>query len=325
MHSASNGRRHLILAGAALAAQPSLFAQSAGYPSRPIRLVVPYPPGGGNDDVARILGDQLSRQVGQPVVIDNRAGGSGTIAHTFVARAEPDGYTLLIDSSNIVMNPWLMRNVPVDVKELTPITLAVKYSNMLLVHPSVPARTTEEFIRHARANPGTINFGTSGKGSPANIDLQIFMRRAGVNVVPIPYKGGGPATQALLANEVQALFMAITALPYIRAGTLRALATLGDKRSALLPDLPTMAEAALPGFTSETWMGFFAPPRTPAAITRLLQTELVKALAAPEVRNRLVEKNFEPVGSSAQEFGAVVTADLARYGAMFRELNIQPD
>ncbi|MGG5822115.1 Bug family tripartite tricarboxylate transporter substrate binding protein [Falsiroseomonas sp. HW251] len=318
-------RRSLVAAAAAtILARPSLAQE--GYPSRPIRLVVPYPPGGGNDDVARMLAEGVSRGLGHPVVVENRPGASGMLAGEFVSRSAPDGHTIMVDQSSLVMNPALFGRTPFDVqKDLAPITLAVTVGIIVVAHPSLPARNVAELIALAKAQPGRINYASPGNGTPQHIDMEVLKRAAGIDLVHVPYRGGAPATLALLANEAQLLLSGTSAVPHIQAGTMRALATAGLRRSSLLPDVPTVNESGLPGYESGVWIGFFAPARTPAPIIARLNAEFTRVLQGEEMRRRFTEKNMEVVASTPDAFAEVIDRDLGRYTAVIRELGIRPD
>jgi len=306
---------------------PDADAQTAAsYPTKPIRFVVPYPAGGGNDDVARILAPRLSESLGQTVVVENKPGAGGMIAGEYVSKAAPDGYTIMIDHSAIVMHPALYPSVSYDVKrDLAPVTLAVTLGNNFLVHPSVPARNVKELIALAKAQPGKLNYSSPGNGSPQHVSMEIFKRMAGVDIVHIPYKGGAPATTALLAGDVQMMLSGTTGLPHVKSGKLRAIATTGEKRSALLPEIPTVAESGVDGYTSITWLGIFVPGGTPAPIVARLNAEFVKALSHPEVRKQLADRNFDAVASTPEAFARTIDADLALYGKVIREAGIKAD
>ncbi|MGE0799844.1 MAG: Bug family tripartite tricarboxylate transporter substrate binding protein [Lautropia sp.] len=323
-------RTALVAAFAVLApllvAAPPAAAQDASFPSRPIRFVVPYPPGGGNDDVARMLSARVGEYLGQPVVVENKPGASGMIAGEFVSRSAPDGYTIMIDHSGIVMNPWLYRKVPFDVRnDLAPVTQLVTLSNYLLVHPSVLAKDTAELIAYAKANPGKLNYSSPGNGSPQHIDMELFKKMAGIDLVHVPYKGGAPATMAILSNEVQALFSGTTGIPHVRAGKLRALGNTGLKRSSALPEVPTIDESGLKGYSSVSWMGIFVPARTPEAIVARLNAAFVKALKAPDLISQLAAKNMDAVGSSPDVLRKAIADDMAKYGDVIKEFGIKAD
>lgn len=321
-------RRRLLAAAAVASSLPTRapYAQDAAFPSRPIRFVVPYPPGGGNDDVARLLAEPLGRGLGQPVVIDNRPGASGMLAGEYLARSAPDGYTIMIDHTGIVMNPSLFARTPFDLlKDLAPVIQLVRLTNFMVAHPSLPARNAADLIALAKAQPGKINYSSPGIGSPQHIDMEVFRKAAGIDIVHVPYRGGAPATTATLANEVQMMFSGTTALPHIRGGTLRALGTTGATRSPLAPDVPTIAEAGLPGYESYSWMGIFVPAGTPAPIIERLRAEFAKALGQPDLQARLQDRNMEAAPGSSEDFARTVADDLARYARILHELGIKAE
>lgn len=314
-----------VLAGVA-AALSSLAQAADDYPTKPIRFLVPYPPGGGNDVVARTLAQKISENIGQSVVIDNKPGGSGMVAGDILSKAPPDGYTIMIDHSAIVVNPAMYPNITYDVRQLTPITLAVTIDNLLLVHPSLPAQSVADVIRLAKSQPGKLNYASTGGGGPQHMAMEQLKSMAGVDIVHVPYKGGAPATQATIAGEVHMQFISVsTGLPHVKAGKLRALATAASRRNALLPDLPTIAESGLPGYENIAWLGIFAPPKTPPAIVQRLNAEFVKALNSREVRDRFALGGIEPVGSTPEAFAKVIHEEVARYAKIVREGNLKPD
>jgi tripartite-type tricarboxylate transporter receptor subunit TctC len=301
-------------------------AAADAYPTKPINFIVPYPPGGGNDDVARLLARKIEQSLGQPVIVENKAGASGMIAGAFVSRAVPDGYTVMIDHSGIVMNPALYPKVTYDVqRDLAPITLAVSQGNILLSNPSLPVRSVSELIALAKAQPGKLNYASPGNGTPQHIGMEMFNRMAGVDIVHIPYKGGAPATVALIAGEVQLLLSGTTGLPHVKTGKARALATTGTSRSGALPEVPTVNEAGLKGYVNTNWLGIFAPANTPAPVIARLNQEFVKALRAPDVQKLLAERNYDVVASTPQEFARVIEQGLREYGKLIRDANIKPD
>ena len=272
----------LCLAGAAFANE---------YPAKSIRLIVPAAPGGGADFLARIVGVKLSELVGQSVVVDNRAGASGTIAADGAAKAAGDGYTVLMgQSTSIVIAPQLYPKLPYDtLKDLKPVTLVAEVPNVMVVHPSVPASTVKELIALAKAKPDMLNFGSSGNGAPSHLAGEMFKSATGTRLVHVPYKGAGPAVNALLAGEIQVMFAPIVAvLPQVKAGRLRALGVTSAKRSAAAPDLPTLAEAGLTGYEISSWFGLFVPASTPNAVVDKLYKDTLRVLKSPDVLERLV-------------------------------------
>ena len=327
---ANNAR---VLAGCAIAAVAlalsfviPISARAQEYPGKPIRLVVPYSPGGANDTVARLLGQKMSESVGQTVVIDNKPGASGMIAGEFVAKSVPDGYTIMVDLSSMVMNPALYPKIAYDVRaDLAPITIAVNILHVFLVNPSVQARNVAEVIALAKAQDGKLNYASPGTGGPQHVSMEMLKRTAGVKIVHVPFKGGAPAMMAVMGNEVQmGLFAVSTSLPQIRAGKLRAVASLGDRRLKVLPDVPTMAEQGYEGF-STPWLGVFAPARTPQHILGRLHAEIIKALKSPDVREKLEQQGLEVVGSTSEAAAKLINEEYALYGKIIRESGIRAD
>jgi tripartite-type tricarboxylate transporter receptor subunit TctC len=291
-------------------------------------MIVPAAPGGGADYVARLVSIKLTENLGQAVVIDNRAGASGTIAAEITAKSAPDGYTLLMaQSTSVVIAPHIYQKLNYDtLKDFAPVTLVALVPNILVVHPSVPANSVKELIALAKAKPGQLNFPSSGSGAPSHLAGEMFKSMAGVNLVHVPYKGAGPAANALLAGEMQLMFAPIVAvLPQVKANRLRALAVTSAKRSPAAPDIPTIAEAALPGYDISSWFGIFAPARTPTAIVDTLYRETAQALKLPEIRARFASEGAEPVGSSPQEFAAYVRAEYAKYAKVVKDSGARVD
>ena len=306
----------------------ALSAQAADYPEKPIRLLVPAAPGGGADFVARILGVKLTEALGQTVVVENRAGASGTIAADNAAKSTADGYTLLMgQSTSVVIAPHLYKKLGYDtLRDLAPVTLVAQVPNILVVHPSVPARTVSEFIALARAQPELLNYGSSGTGAPSHLAGEMFKSATGVKMVHVPYKGAGLAVNGLIAGEIQVMFAPIVAvLPQVKAGRLRALAVTSATRSAAAPELPTLAESGLPGYEISSWFGLFAPANTPAPVIERLYRETAKALQSPDVRERFAREGAEPVGSSPADFTGYVRAEYAKYTRIVRDSGIKAD
>ena len=308
----------LALPGAAHAAQ-------SVYPTKPIRMIVAVPPGGPADTLARLVAPKLTEAFGQTVVIDNRAGANGIIAYETTARAAPDGYTFTAVATGVVINPSLYRDVPYDpLKDFAPITLGITVPNILVVHPSVSVNSVKDLVALAKAKPGTVTFASAGNGTSGHLALELFRLTAGIDVIHVPYKGGGPALAEVLAGQVQALFsIALAATPQIKAGRLRALAISSGKRSAVAPDLPTVAEAGFPGFEVVGWFGWIAPAATPRPIVNRLNAELVRALKLPDVRERLLSQSTEPVGNSPQEFAAFMKSEYAKWAKVIKAANIR--
>lgn len=308
------GRLPLLIATALATANAS--AQTPAFPTKAIRFVVPFPAGGPLDISARAIGQKLTEAWGQPVVIDNRPGAGGNIGAEFVAKAVPDGYTILMGAvSTHAINPWLYTKMPYDpIRDFVPVSLVTQVPNVLIVHPSVPAKTVKELIALARARPGQLNYASGSTGSAGHLAGELFNVMAGVKTVHIPYKGAPAAMIDLMAGQVSFMFDNLaSALPNIRADRVRALAVTTLARSPLLPALPTMSEAGLKGFDVSTWFGIFAPGDTSKAIADRLNAGIVAALKAPDVRERLAAMGAEPKPDTPEQFAAFVKAELAKY------------
>ena len=298
----------------------------AQYPAKPIHLIVPFPPGGGNDTVARAIAQQISPELGQPVVIDNRPGAGGSVGAELAAKAAPDGYTLFLAGvGSHVVNPNLHKKLGYDpLKDFAPITLIASAPSVLVVNPKVPAQNIAEFTAYARAHPGVLNYASNGNGSAAQLAAAMYESMAGVKMVHVPYKGIAPAMTDLMGGEVQLMFGTVVALvPHIQAGKLRALAVTGKKRSALLPEIPTLRESGVPEYEAGSWYGIEAPAGTPRPIIDQLNAAMVKALKQPEVARRLALDGAEVIGSTPEEFGAHIKAELERVGQVVRAAGIQ--
>jgi tripartite-type tricarboxylate transporter receptor subunit TctC len=294
------------------------------FPSKPVHIVTSEP-GGGNDFAARMIAQALSVSLGQQVIVDNRGGASGAIAGELVAKAPPDGYMLLLYGSNIWLLPFLRNNVPYDpLRDLAPITLAVRAPNILVVHPALPVKSAQELIALSRKRPGALNYGTGAIGSSSQIATELFKAMGKLNILQIPYKGNGIALNALIAGEVQLAFATPGSVAaHIKSGRLRALAVTSPQPSPLLPGLPTVASAGLPGYEATSIVGMFAPAKTPEAVIARLNQETVRVLNRAEVKERFLQSGVETVGSTPEEFGAVVRSEMARLGKVIREANIR--
>ena len=303
-------------------------AQATDYPAKPIRLVVPAAPGGGADFLARIVGVKLGELVGQSVVVENRAGASGTIAADGTAKSAGDGYTVLMgQSTSIVIAPQLYPKLPYDtLRDLKPVTLVAEVPNVMVVHPSVPANTVKELIALAKAKPEMLNFGSSGNGAPSHLAGEMFKSATGTRLVHVPYKGAGPAVNALIAGEIQVMFAPIVAvLPQVKAGRLRALGVTSAKRSAAAPDLPTLAETGLTGYEISSWFGLFVPASTPAAVVDKLFKETNRVLKSPDVIERFAKEGAEPVGSTPADFNNYVRTEFVKYNKVIKDNGIKAD
>ncbi|MGV3571512.1 MAG: tripartite tricarboxylate transporter substrate binding protein [Ramlibacter sp.] len=308
-----------LLAALAVVAGPA--AAQDRYPSRPIRLVVPYPPGGFTDILGRLIAEKLQAGLGQPVVVDNKGGGGSTIGSGLVANAPADGYTLLLVAPDLAINESLMAGrLAYDArKAFTPVIQAAWSPMVLVTHPSVPAKSVAELIALAKAKPGQINVGSGGNGTGAHLALELFRTRAGIDVVHVPYKGNGPATADLLGGQLHAMFLQYAvARPHIEAGKLRVLATPSGQRSNAMPDVPTIAESGLGGFDVQPWFGIVAPARTPAPIVDRLYGEIAKVMQQPDVRQKLAGLAAEPASVPPKEFGAFIDSEITRWAGVVK-------
>jgi len=315
--------RAVIVCAAAMLAVQAAHAQI--YPSRPVRLVVATSPGGGTDTLARILAAKLGERLGQQFVVDNRAGGSGIVGTELVARAAPDGHTLLMGFvSSLVLTPAMMPT-PYDAsKDLAPIGLVAEAQYMLVIHPSVPARSLKEFVAYVKANPGRVNVASAGHGTPVHLSAELFKLVAGLDMTSVPYKGGGPAAAAVLTGESQAIFGSISAtLPQIKAGKLIALGTTGLKRSQAAPQYPTFAEQGYPGFEVTSWYALMAPAGTPAAVVARLNDTVREILAMPDAREQMARQGLEPMGGSPAEAAAHLKRETATWRRVIKEAGIK--
>ncbi|MSQ70111.1 MAG: tripartite tricarboxylate transporter substrate binding protein [Betaproteobacteria bacterium] len=307
----------------------SALAQSGpqSYPLRAIRIVVPIPPGGGPDIAARVVGQKLAEAIGQPVIIENRAGSNGNIAGDIVAKAPPDGYTLLLGMDSLVaINPHLYAKMPFDpLKDLVPVATLVSNMFVMSVNPAVPVRSFQEFIQYARTATPALNYASGGNGSQHQLTMEMLKQRAGIDLVHVPYKGGSPATTATVAGEVAAMFAGTSTAPQIKSGKLRALAVTGARRSALFPDLPAIAEF-YPGFETTIWLGLFAPANTPEAALSRLRAEIATVLQMRDVKERLnAGGGLDPFPSSLEEFTALIRRDYAKYGKLVKDIGARVD
>jgi tripartite-type tricarboxylate transporter receptor subunit TctC len=318
-------RRHVLSAAAALAAAPrSAFAQA--YPQKPITLVVPWSPGGSTDILARIVAEQMRQSLGQPVIIENRTGASGNLGTGSVARAAPDGYTILFNTMSVhTMNQALFATMPFDgVKDFSPITLLAYVTNTMAVHPSVPANTVAEFIAYAKANPGKIAYASSGAGSTNHLCAALLEKMAGISMVHVPYRGGAPGIVDTVGGQTQLFFTAGTqSLEHVKAGKLKLLAVTEAKRSPFLPDVPTVGET-VPGYEMTVWYGAFGPLGMPKDIVARLNTEIARALAVPEVRQRMADIAVEVASSTPDELGERTRRDADKWSGIIKSMNLTP-
>jgi tripartite-type tricarboxylate transporter receptor subunit TctC len=303
------------------------FAAAQSYPGKPVRMLVPFPPGGGTDYTARLISQKLTEIWGQQVIVDNRPGASTTIASEIVAKAPADGYTLIMGSTNHTINPSLYPRIPYDtIKDFAPVTVAVTASYVLVVHPSLPAKTVKELIALARARPAEINYASSGSSGPQHIAGELFKLMAKVDMTHVPYKGGGPAVVALLGGHVQAQFSTpVSALPHVRTGKLRALGVTSLKRSDAIPDVPTISEVALPGYEAVTWWGILAPARTRHEIVNKIHADTVKVLQMPDTLEKLAREGVNPAGTTPEQFATMIQDEMVKMAKIVKAANMKID
>jgi tripartite-type tricarboxylate transporter receptor subunit TctC len=321
-HSASKTRVYALMTLATLGLDAG-NAVAQEYPNKPIRLVVPFAPGGGVDVLARLLAAKLPEFLGQPVVVEHRPGAGGNVGADTVAKAPPDGYTLLLTTSGHAASPALYRTLPFDAaKDFAPVTQVVASTLVLVANPGLPATSTKELIALAKQKPGGLNYGSSGPGAPLHLAMEMLKSAAGIDIVHIPYRGDAPLATAVIAGDVQVgIVPQATGLQHIKAGAVRALGVVTVKRSPALPDVPTIGET-VPGFDAGVWNGIFAPANTPPDIVARIQRDVAKALATAEVGDRIRAVGNEPVGSTPEAFAAVFKADLAKFAKVVKEAHI---
>ena len=317
-------RSRALLAALLLCAIPAL---AQDWPAKTVKVIVPFPPGGGTDTVARPLAARLSQMLGQQFVIDNRGGAGGTIGAAVAAKSAPDGYTVLLYSVHGAVAASAFRNLSYDLeRDLMPVTTVAIFPDVLVAANRVPAKTLPELLAYARANPGKINCGSAGNGTSRHLSCEMFNIQSGIKATHVPYKGTGPATTALLAGEIDYIFEALgSASAFIRAGTVRPIMVTSAKRSPSFPDIPTALESGLPGFEVTSWYGLWVPAGTPQAIVQRLQAAVAKAFEDPEMRELWFKLGAEPGGSSPEEFRDLVSRDVAKWGKVVREARITID
>jgi len=324
-------RKHLVRCAAAgawaiVAAIPA-FAQVENYPTKPIRWIVPFPPGGSSDLLARLLSPKLTAALGQQVIIDNRAGAAGTIGTVAVARSAPDGYTLLSNTLPFVANPALHSKPPYDVlREFEPVMLMVNQGSMIAVHPSVPAKNVRELIALAKSRPGQLNYGTAGPGSNPHIAGELFSMLTGTTMTPVHFKGGGPVIIAIMGGEVAFSYLAIAGTSqHIAAGRMRAIAVTGTKRAFSMPEIPTVAESGVPGFEFSAWHWILAPNGTPRAIVNALNAKLKDTLRLLDIVQRCRQEEFEIMASSPEELATLLASEVKKYTSLVKERSMRLD
>jgi tripartite-type tricarboxylate transporter receptor subunit TctC len=306
--------RRVLMCGVAAIHEPSVFA--ADYPTKPIRVIVPFAAGGGSDVVTRVVWQKVSESLGQPVIVENRVGAGGNIGTAFVASALPDGYTVVMGGVGpFTINQFLFGSMSYDpMRDFIPITQAVSVTNMLVVHPSVPVSTVGQLIEYAKKNPGKLAIATGGAGTPGHMAAGLFNSMTGANIPLVPYKGAAPAVNDLIGGQVNVSFEGLlSTLQYVKAGRLKALGVTTATRSSQLPEVPTIAEAGLPGYAVNNWYGYLVPAGTPRSIVERLHREIAKALQSPEVKEKLVSGGAEAVGNSPAEFAEIIQTDLRKW------------
>ena len=309
----------------AVAVTGATCAVAATYPEKPVRMVVPFPPGGGTDVVARAIALKLTEQWGQSVVVDNRPGAASMVGTEMLARAVPDGYTLGFVSMSHTINPSIYKKLPFDpIADFSPVVLAATAPNVLVVSPGVGAKSVAELVQIAKSRPGKLNFPSSGNGGVSHLSMEMFRYAAGIDIVHVPYRGAGPALTALLANETQ-LMMATTpvALPQMKAGRLIALATTGLKRSSLAPEIPTVAEAGYPGFEADTWYGMLAPAKVPPALVNQANAAVTKMLTQADFKERLAHEGAQPAGGTPAQFAAHIKSEIEKWAKIVRTAKVK--
>jgi tripartite-type tricarboxylate transporter receptor subunit TctC len=334
MHSSPSlnflSRRSLALASTAALlgfASAGAFAQGPAFPSKPITMVVPFPPGGPTDLVARVLAQKLGEQMGQSILVDNRGGANGNIGAQLVAKATADGYTILYNTSSITLSPALYKSVSYDVqKDFAPVALVAVVPLALVVHPSIPANNVKEFVAYAKAHPGKLSYGSAGNGNVTHLGAFQFVQSNGIEATHVPYKGSAPADVDLVGGQIQFMTDTVNSvMSFVRDKRMKMLAVTTAKRMTLFPDVPTLAESGMPGFEVGAWQGVMVPTGTPQAVVDKLNAEIVKALKSPDVRQRLALQGAEPLGSTPQEYGAYVKKELARWAGVVKATGVTLD
>jgi len=316
-----------VLAGLFALVSQIAFAQG-GYPSKPVRFIAPFPPGGATDTLCRLLAQKLSDGLGQPVTVDNRPGASGNIGHELAMKAPPDGYTLLLtNSSTLTTNPHLFKSLPFDpIADFMPVSLVATAGQVLVVHPSVPASSVAELVALAKARPGQLNFGSGGKGIQSHISGEMFKSMTGVNIVHVPYKGTVQAVADLVAGQVQLVFAdMVPAMPHIKSGRLRPLAVTIPERSPALPDVPTMIEAGVPGYSAALWWAVALPKGADSALVQRLNGELKRVIALPDLQERYASLGMNPAHSTPREVTELIRSDTRKFGPILKAAGVEPE
>ena len=318
-------RACLALAACGALVAPAVHAQA--YPAKPITMVVPFPPGGPTDMVARLLAQKMSEQMGQSVVVDNKPGANGNIGGLQVSRAAADGYTLLYNTSSITLSPALYKSMQYDVlRDLSPVALTAVVPLALVIHPAVPANNVQEFVAYAKAHPGKLSYGSAGNGNVTHLAAYQFVKAQGIDAMHVPYRGSAPADVDLAAGQIQFMTDTINSvMAFVKDRRMKLLAVTTGKRMSLFPDVPTLAETVMPGFEAGAWQGLMVPAGTPAAVVQRLNTEVNKALQNPELRDKLAVQGAEPLGSTVDEYGAYLRKELARWAGVVKATGVTLD
>jgi tripartite-type tricarboxylate transporter receptor subunit TctC len=329
------GARHELRDRVRAIAQVAVFAfavlmgQAAGqgYPSKPIKIVVPYPPGGFNDTLGRTLAAKFSEAWGQPTFVENKPGGNTLIGSDYVAKSAPDGYTLLVVAFPFAVTPSLIKDMPYDtLRDFAPVILAAQSPNLLVVNPQLPVKSVGELVALAKSQPGKLSYASTGNGSSNHISMELFKNMAGVDILHVPYKGSAPAVTDLIGGQVAVMFDNVpNVLPQVKAGRLRGLATSGTKRTPLAPDLPTVAESGVPGYEVMVWFGLVAPAGTPREIVQKLNAETLKILAMPDVRERFLAQGVEPVGGTPEQFGEHIRSQMSKWARVVKDAGVKAE
>lgn len=313
----------LLLALLGVCFSDGVFAEMKTYPQKPIRLIVPFTPGGGTDIISRYLAQKMTEGLRQQVVVDNRGGAGGTIGTEIAVRANPDGYTVIMVSASYTVSPALYKLRYDPVNDISPISLVGTSPSVVAVHPSVPLKTIKELIDYAKANPGKLNYGSSGQGGNTHLTTELFKLMANVDMTHIPYKGNGPAVTDLVAGQIQIMFGSmLSILPQIKAGKLRGLAVTGAKRSPAVSDLPTIAEAGVPGYEAASWYGILGPRRLPKTIVIYLNDELKRVVALPDLKERLAHEGLEPLHTTPEAFAKRIKSDIDKWAKVVKAANV---
>lgn len=317
----------IFIFSAAMLLNTAVGAWAQSFPTKPIRLIVPFPAGGTTDIFARMMTQKLSENLKQQVLVDNRAGASGIIGTEIVVKSPPDGYTLLMTATHHAINPSLYKKLPYDTaKDLVALTLVATSPNVLVAHPSFPPNSIKELIALAKAKPGQLNFASTGIGGANHLSGELFKSMAGIDIVHIPYKGAAPAMNDLLAGHVSLMFDTIgVELPYVKAGKLKALAVTTAKRTAIAPDIPTIAESGLPGYEAVSWFGMYGPAGMPKEIVTRLNMEVVNVLHSPDVQKRFIAYGAEAIGNSPEEFAAYLKSEMAKWAKVVKDCGVHLD